>query len=581
MNARRIVGPIAIVFTAVACYANAIGNGFALDDSFIFNNPVGLRLGNLFQLFATPYHFQSVSGLYRPVTLASFAIDHSLFGDGAAGFHATNVLLHAMTSLLVWRLARRFLPDAAALGAALLFAMHPIHTEAVTYVSGRADVLATLFGVAALLVRPIPSAIFFLLAILSKEGAIAILPAMLLLRWLEREERPSMRRLAVGVLPHVLALIVFFVARAAVLGSPIGLDASAIPTLDNATAAAPAAGRIATAFGVFARWAFLLVFPLQLSADYSASQIPVVGFGDALALAGLALVVVGVIAAWGARRRASAVTFGVALLLLAWLPVSNVVLPIGTLMAERLLYLPSVGFCIAVATLFVRHPRVAQALGVVALLLLGVRTIVRNADWKDDLTIYTAASRTTPRAARSHAMLAYSSLDLAKHTTDATLRSEHLARGEREARAAIRLHPEYGRAYLYLGSILAMQGRRSEAAAAFAAADANEVPDRVGLCTSWLALAGDYRKSALESLDAGDRDGAESDAEKAYAIVRRAVASKPDDFLGDELFHLTNVSPEERADRLDAAADAFRKAGLHEAADSLHGAAEALRTAFQ
>jgi protein O-mannosyl-transferase len=582
MSTRRWISGACVAGAAIACYANALANGFALDDQFITNNPNdALRIGNALRLLATPYHFQAVSGLYRPVTLLSLALDRALFADAPAGFHAVNVILHAIASLLVLRLARRFLPAAAAIGAALLFAVHPVHTEAVTYVNGRADVLCALFGVAALLARPLPSAIWFFLAILSKEGAVAILPALAVMRWLEAD-RPPLGKLAASLAPHALALVIFFAARAAVLGSPIGLDRSAIPALDNAAAAAPALDRVATGLAVFARWVGLLVFPIALSADYSTAQIPVVGFGDPLAWLGAALVAGMAVAAWAARRREPAIAFGLSLLLLSWMPVSNVLVPIGTLLAERLLYLPSIGFCIALSPLVVRPSRAARALGVGALALLAVRTIARNADWKDDATIYAAALRVAPNAARSHALVAATSLNAVGRTTDPAAKADLLRRGEREAREALRLHPTYGKAWLYLGGILTSDGRVGEASAAYAQAErCREGVDLGDLAVGWLGLAGIERGQALAALDSGDRDRATTLALAAGDSVDHAIRVKPRDFGRADLLGSSPVPPEERAANFERAAQAFRVAGLTDPADALDRSAAQIRKAFQ
>ena len=149
-----IARPLAIlVALAVIVYANALRNGFALDDiPIVAENPVVRSIGNVGSIFGTNYWSRGGTEtigdptLYRPLTVFTYAIDHAMWGESAAGFHATNIVLHAVTTAVVFLIALELLATlGAAFAAAAIFAVHPIHTEAVTSVIGRAEVLATLF----------------------------------------------------------------------------------------------------------------------------------------------------------------------------------------------------------------------------------------------------------------------------------------------------------------------------------------------------------------------------------------------------------------------------------------------------
>src|SRR4029079_1331382 len=180
--------PAAIVVAlAVLAYANALHNGFVLDDeTIIVKNPLVRSVGNLARIFTTDYWTgagpsdAADPGLYRPLTVFTYALNYRASGLSAAAFHATNVALHAATALVLFLFAGELLGSAAAAFAAVsIFAVHPIHVEAVAGIVGRAEILVALFALAALWVGRKPSVaaaagagLLYLLALFSKESAV-------------------------------------------------------------------------------------------------------------------------------------------------------------------------------------------------------------------------------------------------------------------------------------------------------------------------------------------------------------------------------------------------------------------------
>ena len=153
---RQWVWPLAAALVGALVYLNANSNGFALDDfRLVRDNPnlgpeVGIRA-----LFGQPYWPGSAaSGLYRPVTIASLALNRMLTGTAPAGFHVVNLLLHALVSGLVWYVVRGIgVHYGTALAAALLFAVHPLHTEVVANIAGRAELMAAVWVLSSPLTR--------------------------------------------------------------------------------------------------------------------------------------------------------------------------------------------------------------------------------------------------------------------------------------------------------------------------------------------------------------------------------------------------------------------------------------------
>ncbi len=453
-----------LVFAAAcAVYWNSLDGEFVFDDtSIIQNNPQirSLAPANLRQIFGSHY-WQTVAGqggLYRPVVVLSYAGNYAAGGLDPWGYHLVNVLLHALNAVLVLLILRDlFGDDAFALWSGLLFALHPIHTEAVAYLVGRAESLAALFFLLAwrgwLRGRHIAAAAAFLVAALAKESALTFL-AVPLLSDLVRNRRPAWK----PYLPLGAAAAAVLGLRYVVLG---GIAPLAVSASSNPLAAAGTGTRLLTATAVFGRYLWLLVWPQALSADYSFNQIPPVTTpADAGFLAGAAaLLGVAGGTAW-AWRRSRPLFFCGAFFLAAFSLTSNFLRPIGTIMAERLMYLPSLGFTCAAAYAIVRAPRRQAALAAGALLavLYGARTVVRNADWHDHVALFSSAARVSPHSSLVQANLA-----------NALLYGRHDAAGAaRHALEAIRIEPGDPAAYMTLGDACAALGRLAQAAQAYA-----------------------------------------------------------------------------------------------------------------
>ena len=327
--------------------------------------------------------------LYRPLTIASFALNHAVGGLNPLGYRIVNALLHALACLALFRLCLRFGLSRASAGAvSLLFALHPVHTEAVNAVVARADLMAAigvfgglglLMGVAlpeakpggaqggpekggeeilsyrGVLAQVALTCALCLFALLSKEIGVALLFSALLWwlwsRYVSGEaERPPLGHTLVAVCALALVLIAYVWMRYAALGM---LARPHPPSkLDNILALMPAGERVFGAVGVLGRYFKLLVWPWPLSMDYSFAQIPVGGAEAALWTAAGALgFVAWSYAAWRLRKDMPWIAFGLVVFIGAYLPVSNLLIPIGTIMAERVLYIPSAGILIAMAYL--------------------------------------------------------------------------------------------------------------------------------------------------------------------------------------------------------------------------------------
>jgi len=377
---------------AVLVFANAIANGFVLDDGgVIVRNPLVTSPSGAWRAFGLPYWPDAIGGgQYRPLGILTFALDWLVSGGDPRWFHAVNVVWHAAATMLVWWLAAELLAPVAAGIAALVFAVHPVHVEAVSNVVGRLEPMATVFVLAALVLHRRSSRVapaMFALGLLSKESAIVLLALVaandLLLERDWRAAFRSKRWLYAGygavTVAYATTLVAVFYNR--------GLR---IPA--RALAGATTLDRLELVARVIPHYVRLLAAPAELSGSYAPNVISPVPGLSVVTLLGVAALVAYAIALTVVvrQRRWPAMAFALLWVPIALAPVSNVFFSSGVLLAERTLYLASVGVCLAagaVAERFLvsRWTMVAAATASVTL-AFAVRTWTRTPVWRDDRT---------------------------------------------------------------------------------------------------------------------------------------------------------------------------------------------------
>jgi Tfp pilus assembly protein PilF len=463
---------LVVAALSLLVYLNAFAGEFVFDDdSLIRDNPLVTDRGRMASIFLGP----DGRPTYRPVRTFTYALDHLLWDANPAGYHLSNVLYHAAASLMVFVIAALLgLPHRAALLAAAVFAVHPVHTDAVTYISGRRDVVSSFFYLAAfacfLADRRRPGGVkvagvfvLYMLGIFTKEMA-ATLPVVCVayhLTWGAGRAGSGPEGPAGGLRPPSgeTGRGKFFYGALLLAGACYAYYAVKLQpavTLRRDWHGGSAWLTALTMTRVFWAYVWLLVWPARLCADYSFDAFPISG-GLAeprtlLAAAGVAAA--GLLPFWLARRRPEA-AFA---LFWHWLtlgPVSQIV-PHWEMMAEHYLYLPSAAICVAAGVALDRVAARWRAGGAVAaacvLLSMSVRTVVRNADWQDSYSLWSATVRDAPRCARARNNLA---LALEGEGQD--------AEAEREYRRALDIMPADPFTRNNLGALCLAQGRLEEA----------------------------------------------------------------------------------------------------------------------
>lgn len=560
---RQSIALLILLVAVGVVYANSLDNEFLFDDIE--------TIVELHRPGAGP--FQQLDALlggrsaYRPVRSASYAMDYALSGLDPWGYHLTNIALHGLSAVCVYLIARiLFASPLPPLLAGLLFAVHPIQTESVTYLSGRRDVLSGLFVLAGFymflryrqsgrLRDLVLSILLCPLAFFTKESGI-ILPLLCLgydvvsrikrsgpdgevssVRAIQAAASAAVREgrwfyLPAGALAGALAFYVLFLVRGtsqlAYHGGSLGMT-------------------VLTMARVFLRYLALLLFPMTLNADYSYNAFPVTTtWADPAAWLAIAIWA-GLTVAWYrllVRRPPAA--FGGLWFLIALLPVSQIV-PHHDLMAEHFLYVPSVGCALLIVGLLdpaLSRPRPSVAVAaacILALSVLAVRTMVRNADWKDDLTLWSRTVQTAPQSARARNNLG-----------TAYLRRGEFSLAEEQFAAAVAIQPDLAVAHGNLGKLFLDRGDLARAEEELESALAE--PSRETIPRLWLGAV--YLKQGKAT---------EAEAQFRQALTHPRSAAYAHNNLGILLA---------KRDQLTEAEAAFREAlrlmpNLREAKDNL------------
>ncbi len=351
----------------------------------------------------TPYWGdKSDSGIYRPLTILSFSLEYPLWHRWAPGYRLTNLLLHAITGLLLFVVVRSLFQSVpAACAASAVYLAHPVHTEPVVGLAGRSELLAAMFFLLAWILfrkgRPILCAIAFFLSLLCKENAIAF-PAVIALDVLisHKKAQKSQKAFVTFALLCGSALL-YFGVRMWVLGG-VGVPKSSQYLEGTLTFAQ----RELTSGRAFLKYFQLLIAPLNVTGDYDFNSIPVAGMNDWVAWAGVLIIVVSLVSAFKLVKRQPDITFAVLFFYVTILPASNWIMPTSIVMSERALYIPSIGICLIAGLLWSkigsgeRRTIVAAGVMVTAALLC----IAHNYVWRDDLTYFGNMVRVLPNNIR-------------------------------------------------------------------------------------------------------------------------------------------------------------------------------------
>lgn len=473
-----------VIIFSFLLYANTINHDFTVDDGTVIANNSFTKKGvdGIKDIFTNSYRagfWDRKEGLYRPLSVAMFAVEYQVGNGSPLAGHIVNILFYVLTSIVVLSVLKRILHNFHPLipiATALLFVAHPIHTEVVANIKSRDELLSFFFGILALkllfnyldknkIYWLALSCLAFMLSLFSKESSVTWLGVYPIALWFLTDKK-LMDIVKISI-PYLALFGLFLFIRTSILGTITGEQA--VLLINNSLVGAPnKASELATAFGILARYVGLLILPTSLVFDYSYNTIPNITFGNPLALVGLLITIGGLIYALRLLTKKSLVSFAILFYLGSISLLSNLFLTLEATMGERFIYTASFGFCLLTALLIdkllkvsdsknksastIFKPNTATILFLIIILAFSARTYSRNNDWKDNITLLSHDVQISPESARIR--YAYGSallVEKALKEKDNNQKNIYLDQAIEQLTKGVSLIPNYNDAWYNLG----------------------------------------------------------------------------------------------------------------------------------
>jgi len=481
-----------LVILGFVIYSNSIDNEYALDDGIVIqgNEYVQKGFGGIKKILTTDAYDsfyrqmgasqQLAGGRYRPLSIVTFAIEQSLFGtdenaktalDIAYIRHFFNVIFYILSIVVLLYFLRNYIfkqNHLVAFVASLLFLIHPIHTEVVANAKSRDEILSFLFIILtfiyALNYRDNKDKkdlglglLFYFLACLSKEYAIVLVVLLPMMLYIVKGD--SIPQSVTASIPFFIVAFVYMMIRFKIVGagaateSPDVLNAPFKFTKGNE--------RLATKIEILDHYLKLLFYPDPLSSDYSYNSIPYKNFKNGWVWLSILIHVSLVIATVKLFFRRNILAFALAIYLLNLFMVSNLLMEIGATMGERLVYHSSLGFIMAISIGIVwlldkikntsARTAVAIILGLIVTFWCSEKVIARNAQWKNDTTLFMKDVETVPNSVLVNGNIGKAYYDISQKPENKGKEKELIDKGIYHLEKAVSIHPKYVNGYINLG----------------------------------------------------------------------------------------------------------------------------------
>jgi len=475
-------GAIVLIVVCFVFYGNTFRLNYAFDDLMVITGNQFVKQGfhgvgdilstDFFTGFFGKDQSMVSGGRYRPLSLVTFAMEYQLFGENPMISHLVNVILFTVVCVLLMILLRKFAVSggfspgkdawyvSAPLIISLLFAAHPIHTEVVTNIKSRDEILALLFCLLTLWFSLkflkeqkawwiLPGGLSFFLAMLAKENSVTFLLIQPVTIYLFSKYK--IKNNLVALIPPVIATIIFLLIRQAVVGhacSPLAND-----LMNNPFVEMNLPQKYATILYTLGLYIKLLIFPHPLTSDYYPYHIPMINPADWRAI--VPLIVYLLMIAWILLKvgKKNLVAWCFLYYLATLSIVSNIFFPIGAFMNERFLFFPSVSFCILLGAGIIwlanrlpgktglKTPVIAGMVFII-LVLYAYKTISRNADWYDSYTLFTTDVRVSANSAKGNETAGEYIMQKAVTMKDKAVKDSLLRRSIAYQQKAISIYPK-------------------------------------------------------------------------------------------------------------------------------------------
>ncbi len=427
---KTVYQTIAIILLTLLSYSNTYKNEFLWDDEFLIQKNQFVQKMDFLNLLTTPSGAGAgrYDNFYRPTQLIVYSLIYRLFKLNELPYHLINILLHTSNSILILALIKKITgKQNIAFITALLWATHPVHTEAVTYISGTADPLSLFFALISFLLFTksiILSSAFFILALLSKE-TIIILP---LLIFLHKKDKKIIILSAIAVIYIILRI------------TTLNFDNTLNFYNEQNVYTENIYYRMLTFTASLPYYYSFLLYPVDLHMERG---FPI--FTSILSIPVLLSIIILLILFL--TKKDNTTKLGILWFLISFLPMSGII-PVNSLLLEHWLYVPSIGFFLIIANIIKKYKRILIPIIIILISL----TLVRNFDWRDSITFYNNILKHENGSAR-----VYNNLAMAYAEED------NFKAAEEHYLKAIQTNDNYAETRYNLASLYIKQGKASEA----------------------------------------------------------------------------------------------------------------------
>jgi tetratricopeptide (TPR) repeat protein len=542
--------PLFIFMVAFLQYVNTISADYAWDDKLVITGNDYTRKGihGLHDIFtkrvSVPY-----KNVYRPVPQAMFAIEYDLFHQNPHYSHLFNVIWYAILCVLIFYFIKLLFPQyhlALAFTASLLFAVHPLHVEVVANIKSRDEILAFLFGLGSIILLLkaarqngwflVLAAFCFILAVLSKENVITLLPVAVFSLWFSRKDLHKPNLLLIFVV-LTLGILLFWWTSRNISGAgqtdAVRLDATVLNNVflwtKNASEIIP------TAIINIGRYLLLFIYPHPLIHLYGYNQISLEGWGSYKVWCVILIVIVAAWFVWKNFKKKSPSVFGIIFFIITYSVYSNFLVLAPDTMADRYLFIPSLGLALIAADILIYFIKLLQkpgefrfinsklAIGLFSALIIGffIRTFVANQDWENDYTLIYNRIKYMPDNAAAQATYGYMLDQESMGLEDRDERQRKKGQAMEAFRRSVEIYPDFEMPWISMGRIFAQQGVYDKAELCFLKAMVVGPPDaETYFCLGSLAYTvgdGAMATSYLEKTVLMNQS-----MEKAYILLGRS-----------------------------------------------------------
>lgn len=465
---------IILVFIALGLNVNTLFHEYAMDDIVVMTENEFVEKGikgipeivtaDLMNGYSTKENLLE-EPRYRPFSLVVFALEYQFFGANPMVSHLINILSFAVLIALLFKLLQTYIfreqDKNLAFITCLLFVVHPIHTEVIANVKSRDELITFILLIVSLTalikftekrtIWMLSAGLFcFFLALLTRESAvtfIGIVPIVLYFFY-----NQSLKKSILFAIPLIFVFLGYLVLRFLVVGfkNPVVTDILNAPFLFATSSEA-----FATKVFILFKYIRLLVFPHPLSSDYSYNQIPYIELYSIQFILSLLLMISLIAYAVYTFKKRSVLSFSILYFMITISLVSNFVVDIGTPLSERLLFQPSLAFCILLAILLLKVNDYSKVLSniflLVILILFSIKTVARNNDWKNNETLFDSDVLSAPNSLRTtlFTLELYNAKALIE--PDKKLKNEYLKKAVYYGDRSLKIYPKFALTYLHLG----------------------------------------------------------------------------------------------------------------------------------